>query len=74
MYKRQYVALIAQVVMPEYARFDVVALAQTSMAAAVARLDPLAPVRTVPDAVMSRLDALFKDAPGAADQPDARRT
>jgi len=69
-----YAALIAQAVMSEYARFDIVALAQTSMAAAVARLDPLAPVRTVPDAVMSRLDALFKDAPGAADQPDARRT
>ena len=69
-----YAALIAQAVMSERARFDIVALAQTSMAAAVPRLDPLTPVRTVPDAVMSRLDALFKDSPVPADQPDGKRT
>ena len=68
-----YVAAIAEVVMSEHARFDRVALAQTSMAAAVPRLDPLMPVRTVPDAVMARLDTLFGVAPATTDDADAKR-
>lgn len=69
-----YADTIAQVALSEHARFDVVALAQTSMATAVDRLGPHNPVRTVPDAVMARLDALFSETSAAADQADARRT
>jgi hypothetical protein len=53
-----YEAAIAQEVVAAHAGYDAIALAQTSMAAAVQRLDPDMPVRTIPDAVMARLDAL----------------
>ena len=69
-----YEAAIARAVMSEHTRFDVVALAQTSMAAAAMRLSPQTSVLTVPDAVMTRLNALFSATSAAADQADARRT
>jgi len=54
-----YEAAVAQAVVFAGPRFDVIALAQTSMAAAARRLGPQTPVRTVPDAVMTRLGGLL---------------
>ncbi len=59
----EYEAAIARVVQSEHANYDMVALAQASMAVALRSLGPLTTVRTVPDAVMARLDALFKAVP-----------
>ena len=62
-----YGAAIARVVLSERANFDVVALAQASMAVASARLGPLTNVRAIPDAVMARLEDLFATSTTATD-------
>lgn len=62
-----YEAAIAQAVLTAHLGYDVIALAQTSMAAAVQRLGANTPVLTVPDAVMTRLDALSMERRAVAD-------
>lgn len=54
-----YADAIAHAVRMAGSKFDVVALAQTSMAVAVNRLGPSPTVRTVPDAVVERLHRLW---------------